>query len=353
MTKQILLTLTTLLILLPAGATVRTKQVLKLDGVIWGFDFITKTTGIASIRSGKMYYFNLKTGKSIKLQTPKLKAGGQGGMLDVKYKRLGSIDYIYFTYSKMNKGIWTTALGRAQIKNNKLSNHEDLFIAKVESDTSRHFGSRITFKDDKLFMTIGDRGERKYSQDLSTHNGTIVRLNLDGSIPIDNPFKAKNQLKEIWSYGHRNPQGIYFDQKNDKLYSCEFGPRGGDELNLIQKSKNYGWPVITYGKEYWGPSIGGTHKKGMEQPIVYWTPSISPSGMAIYTGNKTKEWKGNIFLANLSSRHLRRLVLKENKVLLQEELLKSLNERVRHVENGKDGYLYISTDSGKILKVYK
>jgi len=334
-------------------ATTKTSQVLKLDGVVWGLDFITKTTGIATIRSGQIYYFDLKTKKSTLVKGPKIKAGGQGGMLDIKYKRIGKIDYIYYTYSKDYKNTWTTALGRAVLKNRALSQHEDLFVAKIISDTSRHFGSRITFKGNKLFMTIGDRGERDNSQLLSNHNGTIIRLNLDGSIPSDNPFRAKKQLSEIWSYGHRNPQGIDYDPVNDKLYSCEFGPRGGDELNLIKKSMNYGWPIITYGKEYWGPSIGDTHKKGMEQPVEYWTPSISPSGMAIYKGDKTPSWKGNIFLANLSSRHLRRLVLKDNKVILQEELLKPLKERVRHVVNGRDGYLYISTDSGKILKVYK
>jgi glucose/arabinose dehydrogenase len=334
-----------------ALAAPKIEQVLKLDGVIWGFDFITPSTGIANLRSGEMYFFDLKTKKSHRIKGPEVKSGGQGGLLDIKYKRIGKVDYAYYTYSKLHKNSWTTALGRAQILNKQLVNHKDLFVARVVSDTSRHFGSRIVFKADKLFMTIGDRGERENSQKLSNHNGTIVRLNLDGSIPADNPFKGKRQRKEIWSYGHRNPQGIDIDPVSGEVFSCEFGPRGGDELNHVKKAKNYGWPVITYGREYWGPKIGGTKKEGMEQPIVHWTPSISPSGMAFYTGNKISKWKGNLFLANLSSQHLRRLVLKNNKVILQEELLKQQKERVRHVTTGLDGFLYISTDSGKLIKI--
>ena len=203
-------------------------------------------------------------------------------------------------------------------------------------------------------MTMGDRGERKAAQKLNVHNGKILRLNLDGTPPLDNPFvKTKGALPEIWSYGHRNPQGIDFDPISKQIYSCEFGPRGGDELNLIKKSKNYGWPVITYGKEYWGPSIGDTHKKGMEQPVSYWVPSISPSGMVFYTGDKIPEWKNNLFLANLGSTHLRRLVLKENKVVMQEVLFDKMDKRIRQVRNGKDGYLYFSTDNGAIYKVIK
>lgn len=345
--------LVAILITFSVHAKVKTEQVLKLDGVVWGFDFVTSSTGVASIRSGDLFYFDISKGLKKQLTPPKVKSGGQGGMLDIKYKRIGKTDYIYYTYSKLHKDVWTTALGRAVLVGSKLINHKDIFVAKVESDTSRHFGSRIAFVEDKLFMTIGDRGERKLSQNLNNHNGTIIRLNLDGTVPADNPFVGKSGLDEIWSYGHRNPQGIDYDEKLGKLYSCEFGPRGGDELNLVEKAMNYGWPVITYGKEYWGPSIGDTHKKGMVQPLTYWTPSISPSGMAIYKGDKTPSWKGHLFLANLSSRHLRRLVLKGDKVILQEELLKSLKQRIRHVVNGKDGHLYISTDSGQILKVSK
>ena len=175
---------------------------------------------------------------------------------------------------------------------------------------------------------------------MSLHNGKIIKIPLsEKSAPI------------VWSLGHRNPQGIDVDPVTNNLYSLEFGPRGGDELNLIKKGKNYGWPLITYGKEYWGPAIGPTHKKGLEQPVEHWTPSISPSAMEFYTGNKIKAWKNNLFLACLSGMHLRKLVLKGNKVISQEKLFADLQERIRNVRTGLDGYLYFSTDSGKLYKV--
>ena len=201
-------------------------------------------------------------------------------------------------------------------------------------------------------MTIGDRGERKYSQDLGVHNGTVLRLTLDGKPAAGNPFANQAGARpEIWSYGHRNPQGIDFDPVSGKLYSCEFGPRGGDELTLVQPKLNYGWPVITYGREYWGGSIGPSFKDGMEQPVKHWTPSISPSGMAFYNGDKIKAWKGNLFIAALGNRHVRRIVMSGGKVQREEILFADLSERVRQVKQSPDGYLYFSTDSGKIFRV--
>jgi len=235
-----------------------------------------------------------------------------------------------------------------------LRNFKVIFRAKVYGKTSRHFGSRVLIVDDHLFMTVGDRGKRKYAQNLGYHNGKILRLTLNGKPATGNPFvNNKDALPEIWTLGHRNPQGIDINRVTGSIYSVEFGPRGGDELNLIQKSLNYGWPVITYGKEYYGPSIGKKSKKGMEQPLTYWTPSISPSGMAIYDSDKLPLWKGHIFLAALGSQHLRRLKLINNKVTEQEKLFGYLKERIRQVRQGPDGYLYFSTDSGKIFKVHK
>jgi glucose/arabinose dehydrogenase len=243
-------------------------------------------------------------------------------------------------------------LARGIYKNKALSEIKTLFSAKTNSDEREHFGSRLLFKDNTIFMTIGDRGKRDLAQNLDYHNGKILRLTLEGKPATGNPFeKTKNALPEIWSYGHRNPQGIDIDPITGEIYSIEFGPRGGDELNLIQKSKNYGWPVITYGKEYWGPSIGDTHNEGMQQPVIHWTPSISPSGMTFYHSEKYPEWKNSLFLAALGSRHLRRLELKDNQVTSEEMLFSDLNERIRHVRISPDGYLYFSTDSGKLMKV--
>lgn len=197
-----------------------------------------------------------------------------------------------------------------------------------------------------VYVTIGDRAKRKYAQDLTNHHGKVLRLTLDGKIPKDSPFKNS----EIFSYGHRNPQGIVRDSRG-RIFVSEFGPRGGDEINIIEAGKNYGWPIITYGREYYGPKIGATHKKAMEQPITYWVPSISPSGITIYTGDKILKWKENLFIACLSGKHLRRLVLKGKKVIKQEVLFENFKRRIRHVRTGLDGYLYFSTDRGELARI--
>lgn len=335
-----------------AAELLQTQVVFEGNDVVWGFDFVSENELILSLRSGELFYFNLNSKQKKRLAAPKASSSGQGGLLDVLVHRSNEKNYIYLTYAKKVDSGKTTALARGEFKNQSLVDLTTLFEAKVKSSSSIHFGSRLLIVDNQLFMTIGDRGERDFAQDLSYHNGKILRLTLDGKAFANNPFTQQSKsLTEIWTLGHRNPQGIAQDPASGKIYSCEFGPRGGDELNLIEKGKNYGWPVITYGREYYGPRIGTTHKEGMEQPVTYWSPSISPSGMVFYSGDKIKKWKNNLFLANLSGQHLRRLVLKNNKVISQEILFKNLNERIRQVRTGKDGYLYFSTDSGKIIKV--
>lgn len=319
---------------------------------IWSFDFISDTEIILGLKEGKIYYFNLATAEKRLISTPVVHSSGQGGLLDIHFKKIDNKSYVYFTYSlKTGKEI-TTALARGQYVEKSIINIKTIFKAKVYGDSGRHFGSRLIFNEEYIFMTIGERGERKYAQNLAYHNGKILRLTYDGKAAKGNPFTAvANALPEIWSYGHRNPQGIDINPVDNKIYSVEFGPRGGDELNLIAKGNNYGWPVITYGHEYHGPKIGTTHKEGMQQPLVYWTPSISPSGMVFYRGDKIPQWKNNIFVAALGSTHLRRLVLKNGRVTLQQVLLNDLGERFRHVRNSPDGYLYFCTDSGKIIKI--
>lgn len=333
-----------------AQANYKTEQVYSGNGVVWGFSFINKDEILVTHRSGEFYYYNIKTKEKLKLPTPQITAINQGGLLDV----LINGDQVYLTYSGDKGDKVVTSLAKAQYKNKSIQNLKTIFQATMGGNTGRHFGSRLVIKDNHLYMTIGDRGERNFAQSLSHHDGSILRLTLDGKAAPGNPFaEKKNALPEIYSWGHRNPQGIDIDPVSGEIYSCEFGPKGGDELNHIKPGVNYGWPVITYGTEYWGPVIGTTRKMGMEQPITYWTPSISPSGMVFYRGDKIPEWKNNLFLANLGSKHLRRLVLKDRKVIKQEELFKSMNERIRQVRNGLDGYLYFSTDSGKIFKVTK
>ncbi|MGB0452917.1 MAG: PQQ-dependent sugar dehydrogenase [Bacteriovoracaceae bacterium] len=328
------------------------EPLVQTEEIIWGFTYISDSEIIFTEREGSLFYYNIKSKEKIKIPHPKYAPVGQGGLLDVLSVIHQKNHYIYLTYSEKYKGQYVTTLARGVYKNKTIKSFENLFRTKIKSNTKRHFGSRLVMKDGFLFMTVGDRGERDYSQSLESHQGKILRLTLDGKAAPGNPFIGQAKaLDEIWSYGHRNPQGIDINPKDGKLYSCEFGPRGGDELNLIEKSKNYGWPTITYGREYWGPKIGPPTKPGLEQPITYWTPSISPSGMVFYRGEKIKKWKGNLFLANLSSTHLRRLVLKDGKVIEQEELFKDRDERFRQVRNTPDGFLAVSTDGGFIYKV--
>lgn len=331
------------------------EKLLEGQDIIWSFDFIggfdkasqSENKLVFTKKTGGLAIYDIKQKKLMNLENgPDFVVKGQGGVLDVKISR----DFIYVTYACKDKSLYTTCLGRGKIQGTKIVGFKEIFRAKAQGDSGRHFGSRLSFDDQgHIFMTIGDRGERDKAQDLQWHNGKILKLTLEGKPAPGNPFTKG--LPEIWSMGHRNPQGIFYDIKTSQLWSCEFGPRGGDEINLVQRGKNYGWPIITYGKEYWGPSIGTTHKAGFEQPITYYVPSISPSGMTFYRGDKLKAWNGNLFLAALGSEFLQRVVIKDNKVIKQERLLESLEERIRMVREGRDGFLYFSTDSGKIFRL--
>lgn len=322
--------------------------------VIWGFDFLSDGKIIFTERSGVLKVFDPKTkATNIIKGAPPVWANGQGGLLDVRVHP-SPTNKIYLTYSEpVGKGA-TTALASATLNGTELKDFKKLFSAHEANNNDIHFGSRIEFDGQgHVFITVGDRNERPHVQDLSYHTGKSIRLNEDGSVPQDNPFvNKKNAKPEIWTLGHRSPQGLFRNPVNGDLWEVEMGPRGGDEINLLKGGANYGWPVITYGREYYGPKIGeGTEKAGMEQPVAYWVPSISPSGANIYQGDVFPKWKGNIFLGNLSGTHLRRLVMEDHKVVKQEELLKDLGMRIRNVRQGPDGFLYLSTDDGKIARL--
>ncbi len=316
--------------------------------VIWGFDFLSSGEILFTERQGKLKQLDLKSKTVSEFKgVPKVWTQGQGGLLDVRVKETK----VFLTFSEpMPDGTATTALGSAEIKGKDLVNFRKLFSAIASNRNEIHFGSRIEFDDNgHVFITVGDRNDRPKVQDLSFHNGKIIRLNEDGSVPSDNPFVTKKSAKpEIWSVGHRSPQGLAMRPATKELWMAEMGPRGGDEVNLILPGKNYGWPNVTYGREYYGPKIGVTAKDGTEPPIIYWVPSISPSGIAFYTGDRFPKWKNDLFLGTLSGMHLRRVVLDGKKVIKQEELLRDLNLRFRNVRAGPDGYLYLSTDDGKI-----
>ena len=323
----------------------------------WGFDFPSKSKLIFSERKGGLQQLDLDTRKLTSIKNvPETSAGGQGGFLDVSlHPNFLKNRWVYFSYVvKPGKGK-TTRIARAKLIGDELKSFEVLFTAKPYYTTSHHFGSRIVFDDSGfIYFSIGDRGKRDGAQELDRHNGKIIRLHEDGRTPKDNPFvSVKNALPEIWTYGHRNPQGLVWNPATKTLWESEHGPRGGDEINLIQKGLNYGWPVITFGREYYGPKIGAgiTEKKGMEQPVKQYTPSIAPCGMALYTGQKFPKWKDNLFLGSLAYEHVNRIVLKGFKVIKEERLFESLKERIRNVRMGPDEYLYFSTDSGQILRV--
>ena len=324
----------------------------------WGMAFLSPQQFIFTERGGAIGLFDLNIKqKSLLSGTPEVFASGQGGMLDVaippNYHAGG---WIYFTYSKPSIDGAVTTLARAKLNHHQLVNWQDLLVTQSKSETQRHFGSRIAFDDaGHVFFGIGDRGYRSNGQNLKTHSGSILRLTLDGEIPSDNPFVNNDAtLSETWSYGHRNPQGLVYDHKNKRLWEIEHGPRGGDEINLITRGKNYGWPVISYGKEYWGPvAIGeGTTKAGMEQPVKVYTPSIAPGSLLFYTGKAFPKWQGNLFSGALKLTHLNRVELSaQGDDIAEERLLGELNERIRSLAQSPEGWIYIGIDSGKIIRI--
>lgn len=315
--------------------------------VIWGFDFTDTTHLIFTQRKGEMKILNILDGKIQNIaNVPEVFQGGQGGLLDiVVHPHFKDNNFVYFSYSINEGKNHETRITRATLKNNKLENLKVLFTSNSEVGDSIHFGSRIVFdRKGHIFFSVGDRGHREFAQDLTKAAGKTFRLKEDGEIPSDNPFfKHPTAIKSIWSYGHRNPQGMYFDLKTDTLWESEHGPRGGDEINRVEKGKNYGWPIITYGREYYGPKIGEFEKKGMEQPFYYYVPSIAPSSLTMH--------EGHFYSGALVLTHLNRLILKDGKFVREERLLESQQERIRNVKTGMDGFLYASTDSGKILQI--
>jgi glucose/arabinose dehydrogenase len=337
---------------------IRVEQVMTGLGVPWGMAFLSPDQLLLTERAGIVRLLDMENGSAVNLAgIPEVVAEGQGGMLDVAIgPNYAAEGWIYFTYTKSSRSEAATTLARARLARHRLLDWEDLLVTDSATDARRHFGSRIAF-DDKghVFFGVGDRGERDMAQDLSNHIGTIMRLNLDGSIPADNPFVGiDNARDEIWSYGHRNPQGLLFDRVTNRLWSIEHGPRGGDEINLIIKGRNYGWPVISHGKEYWGPiSIGeGTSKPGMEAPRKVYIPSIAPGSLIIYRADAFPQWRGNLFAGALKLRHLNRITLSDSgQVIDEERILEDLGERIRALAQGPEGWVYFSTDSGRILRI--
>ena len=290
---------------------------------------------------------------------PRVLARGQGGLLNVALDpRFSENRFVYLSYAELGEGNTAgTAVARGRLAEGKLDNVQVIYRQQPKVEGGGHFGSRLVFaRDGTLFVTQGDRmGYRERAQDLSSGLGKIVRINADGSVPKDNPFVGRTGVRpEIWSYGHRNVQSAALHPETGQLWTVEHGARGGDELNHPEAGKNYGWPVITYGVDYSGAKIGeGTAKPGMEQPVYYWDPVIAPSGMAFYTGDALPDWKGSILIGSLNPGLLVRLTLKDGQVAREERYLGDLRERIRDVQQGPDGFIYLVTDNrdGRVLRV--
>ena len=327
----------------------------------WGLAFLPSGEALVTQLSGELLKLSA-SGNVIASITglPSAHVEGQGGMLGLAvHPDFASKQLVYVCLNVAGKGGSGSEVHVGELVGNTLQNVKAIFIAQPKADSAYHFGCRITFDNSNhVFVSLGDRGVGKeQAQDPSDHFGTVIRLNADGSIPKDNPFVGKPGADDVFSYGHRNVQGMTKHPINGEIWTHEHGPKGGDEVNILASGANYGWPKITYGVNYNGTSITDkTAMAGMRQPLTYWDPSIAPSGMTFYSGDMFKEWKGNLLVGALKFKHLRRIVLDDNnKVISQHELLKDRNERIRDVVEGADGSIYVVVDGsqGKILRISK
>ena len=322
----------------------------------WGMAFLPGNVVLITEKQGRIRTYNNGKLETAPVQgVPKVYARGQGGLLDIQlHPDYTNNGWIYLTYSKPGTGGATTTLARTKLQNNQLVDLQEIFSVDPYVQSNVHFGSRIAF-DEKgfLYVTTGERGTKDNAQNLGNHNGKVIRLHDDGKVPTDNPFVNQSGAKaEIWTYGHRNMQGMVYDKANKILYTHEHGPRGGDEINIEKKGSNYGWPLTTYGIDYDGSIITNDKvKPGIEPPIHYWVPSIAPCGMALVTSDRYPGWKGSLLVGALAGQCLARVEIKDGKSVKEERFLKGM-ARVRAVSQGPDGYIYVLTEGpGMFLRL--
>ncbi|WP_130537453.1 PQQ-dependent sugar dehydrogenase [Thiomicrorhabdus indica] len=336
---------------------IKVEQLTNNLGVIWSMEFVSPTEILFTIRSGKLGIYDLSSNLVQWVEgLPEIHAHSQGGLLDVaKSPDYDQTGWLYFTYSKEDFDTSKTTLARAKLVNHQLKEWQEILVTDSASHRNIHYGSRIAFDDQgHLFFSVGDRGLRAPAQNNENHIGSIIRLNLDGSVPDDNPFVGHSRFKpEIWSYGHRNPQGLVFDMQRNVLWAIEHGPRGGDEINRIEKGKNYGWPVVSQGQEYgFDKAVGVKQKAGMVNPEYVYIPSIAPSDLLVYSGDEFSMWQGSLLTGALVLRHLNRVSLNQQMLPAGEyRALTDLNERIRSLAIDDKGRVYVGTDSGKILRL--
>ena len=316
----------------------------------WSIAFLPDGDALVSERPGALLRLDVETGAVRNLDgVPRVAAVGQGGLLDVElHPQFADNRLVYLSYAAGRSGSYATSIARGRLTDSGLEDVEVLFTMNRPSGARLHFGSRLSFgADGMLYATFGERGDRHRAQDPADHAGTIIRLRDDGTVPDDNPFAAGGGAPEVYSFGHRNPQGMAVHPVTGRVWSHEHGPQGGDEINVIEAGVNYGWPVITYGREYRsGAPIGvGTAAPGMAQPVLHWTPSIAPSGMTFYDGDRFPGWRGDLFAGALAGRHLRRVQLDGERAVAEEVLLQGRVGRVRDVKQGPDGMLWLLEDA--------
>jgi glucose/arabinose dehydrogenase len=320
----------------------------------WGMDFLADGSLLVTQRAGGLLRVRLEDGDVQPIYgVPRVAKVGQGGLLDVAVSEDAQDPWIYLSYSVAVDEGYTTRVARMRLWEDELVDLQELFTAEPAYDTRRHFGSRLLLVDDYLFFTVGDRANRHGAQDLAVHNGKVMRLYSDGGVPDDNPFLAVPGARpEIWTYGHRNPQGLARHPADGSLWVSEHGPQGGDEINRLQPGANYGWPVITYGEEYGGGAIGeGTHKEGMQQPLKYYTPSIGTAGIAFYTGTAYPQWRDSLLVAALRMTHISRVELSGDGLGLETRLFEDDKQRFRDVAQGPDGYIYALVGGDRLVKI--
>jgi len=322
----------------------------------WGMAWLPDGRLLVTERSGEILVFKDDKFTGVKLTgVPAVFSKGQGGLMDIKlhpdYKKNG---WIYITFSKPVGDLASTAVVRFKLKGNQIVNKEDVFEAKPALKADFHFGSRIVFDKDKfLFVSVGERGTQPKVQELNNDHGKVHRLFDDGRVPTDNPFVGQGDAHgSIWTYGHRNPQGMVYDAVTNHIWEVEHGPKGGDELNLIEKGKNYGWPKTSYGINYDGTVLTPNKElPGIENPKHYWVPSIGPCGMTIVTSSKYPAWKGNLLIGALAFTHLNRVVLNGTNYESEDRMLQGKG-RFRYVAESPDGFIYaISEGPGTLLKL--